>query len=104
MIAWTDERRRVVLELRAGVEVPIPRSRVLHAIEVLTLGRVQHRRRAAERWGLSFPVELLEASTEIRSQAAAIIQRQAAQIVAAVNENKRWQRWTSKWDDTKTEE
>lgn len=99
MIAWTDERRRIVLELRAGVEVAIPRSRALAAADVLELGRVQQRRRAAERVRVSLPLELLEGDEPTRREAAGQIRKQAAQIEAAANENRRWQRWTRKWQD-----
>lgn len=98
MIAWT-EGRSVVLELRAGLEARIPRSRVEHAIEVLTLGRVSSRRRVAETFGVDLPRQLLEASEATRREACDLIRKQAATIEASRKERKRWDRWTQQWTE-----
>jgi len=99
MIAWTDERRRVVLEERAGVEVAIPRSRVPLVIEVLGIGQVQRRRRAAAERRIELPAWLLDGSEALRREAVALMERQTAQIGAAHDENRKWTRMVRVWTD-----
>lgn len=89
MIAWTDERRRIVLELGAGVEVVIPRSSWEVFAEAIELGQVHNRKRALAILRVDVPRELVEGDRTLRREAAAAVRRQGAAITAAVEEGKK---------------
>lgn len=89
MIAWTDERRRVVVELRPGVEAVVPRTRWELVADLLELGRVRDRRRALEAHRVDVPRELVEGPASLRREVAAAIRRQGAGIAAAEAEGRK---------------